>query len=427
MMNRETSKIYLFQYLAPIVKAFVGGAQFQKVQAFRGPLEGEWAFLMDFYPAPRSVLLLKDYPADGRVSRAQLESAGFKLAESPAQLYVKAHLLNHRVETASLDSEAWEIRFSSGGVLRLRLGEETLEVAVPERKIYRQKLRLAAGPPVDSDEAVEEAAQEKPAEPIADPATRKYERLREKIALDLRQAEDFLEQHQEIFGLLQSAPQDWGKAARLSPGSMNLIHQAIKKEKIPRFDSSSLGAAQDYFFQQRRRMQRKVEGAKERLAEIEKANPYRSRALAPQPRPAKAARLAAEKKKHPGLRLTLDDGLTVYVGRSAAENAELFRKMKDRDLWFHVRAEKGAHVWIPRGQTGFPKKGEPSQKLLELGAQIALFNSRAERAGSATVDYTERRYLRSVPGEEGLLRIERSDTLFVRKDEALEKRLFAGR
>lgn len=425
-MSRETSKIYLFQYLALNVKNFVAGAQLQKVQAFRSP-DNHWVYVLDFYPSPRQFVIALSYPEALKIEKSALAAVGLKAGDNPSQLYIRAHLGSKRIQGAFFQEQSGqlEIRFDDESVLALKASGEALEIQVPGRKLFSQRLRLAdlsgAAAPV-SEKGTSAAIEVKEASQI------KYEKLHRKVREDLDGAQEFLDAHQEILSLLTLSPREWGVASALNEKSMALVHLAISKEKIPRYATATLGIAQDYFFQQRRRMQRKILKARERLLEIEKENPYLkggAKALKVQKKP--AAIKADDRKKHPGLKLTLDDDLIIYVGRSASENGELFRKMKDRDVWFHVRAEKGAHVWIPRGQKAFPKKEAIPQKLIELGAQIALLNSRADKSGSATVDYTERRHLKSTPGEEGLLRIERSETIFVRKDEALEKRLFAGR
>jgi hypothetical protein len=421
MMKTETSKASLFRYLALIVKDFVSGTQLQKVQALRN--DHGWIFAFEFYPAPKRFFLAKTLP-DGEAKKSDL-AVSLKAAENPLQLYIRAHLQNRRLESAEFKDGEFRLNFAGGAELHIIPAENQAEVRVPERKPYRQQLRLADWPePKDSAETSTAigATGGSLAPDLATREAKKYRVLLSKVQKDLDEAMAFLGQHQEIFQLLTSAPQNWGQEDSLGAESFSLLKDWVKKGKLKSLRKSALGEAQDFFFSQRKRMERKLAMAQKRLHELGAQNPYAatgSKAL----RPTKTQPKKKE-SKFPGIKVQIEEGLLAYIGRSAIENGELFRKMRDRDLWFHVRAEKGAHVWIPRGQKSLPSKGDPSQRILELGAQLALLNSKAEKSGAATVDYTERRYLKSTPGIDGLLRIERSKTIFVRKDLAFEKKIF---
>ncbi len=421
-MNIGTSKVILFEYLALFVKDFVAGTQLQKVQAFRAT--SGWIYAFEAFPSPRRFFLAATFPRDEELKKADL-AKNLKPGENPLLLYLRAHVQNLRLEESRWqpDLGRWTLTFRGDISLEFhwKEGKGEVEIRVPDRKVFRHSLWLADWP------SVEEIAEKPSDEDSALPAReeKKYQQLLKRVEADRSEAQAFLDEHQEILLLLEKAPQNWGAEGALGPRSLEVLNTWLKKGKLSRYARSTLGEAQDIFFKLKRRMTRKLAKAEERLREIQAENPYlNARPLRDQKK--LSARIEKKKKesRFPGIKVPLEDGLLAYVGRSASENAELFRRMRDRDLWFHVRAEKGAHVWIPRGQKGLPARGDPHERVLQYGAQLALLNSRADKSGAATVDYTERRYLKATPGSDGLLRIERSETIFVRKDEAFEKRIF---
>ncbi|MGL4986194.1 MAG: NFACT RNA binding domain-containing protein [Treponemataceae bacterium] len=94
-------------------------------------------------------------------------------------------------------------------------------------------------------------------------------------------------------------------------------------------------------------------------------------------------------KEHPGLRYIID-GWTLYVGRSASENDALLRHyVKGQDWWLHVRDWHGGYIFI-KNQRG---KSIPLDILLDAG-NLAVFYSKARKAGSAELYYTQVKHLR---------------------------------
>jgi predicted ribosome quality control (RQC) complex YloA/Tae2 family protein len=76
------------------------------------------------------------------------------------------------------------------------------------------------------------------------------------------------------------------------------------------------------------------------------------------------------------------DGLTVLVGRSAADNDLLtFELGAPRDGWLHVAAESGSHVLIrnPDGLERFPRD------TLRFAAALAARYSKAKHASRVAV------------------------------------------
>ena len=81
-------------------------------------------------------------------------------------------------------------------------------------------------------------------------------------------------------------------------------------------------------------------------------------------------------------RFVSPDGLTVLVGRSAADNDLLtFKLGEPRDAWLHVAAGSGSHVIVrnPEGLERMPRD------TLRFAAALAARYSKARRGGNVTV------------------------------------------
>lgn len=95
------------------------------------------------------------------------------------------------------------------------------------------------------------------------------------------------------------------------------------------------------------------------------------------------------KKDHPGLVYELD-GWRILAGRTAVENDELLRRhVKGFDMWLHTRDWAGGYVFIKNR----PGKTIPLEILLNAG-NLAVFYSKARKAQTADVYYTQVKYLR---------------------------------
>lgn len=76
------------------------------------------------------------------------------------------------------------------------------------------------------------------------------------------------------------------------------------------------------------------------------------------------------------------DGMTVLVGRSAADNDLLSLRLGGpRDFWLHVAAESGSHVVVrnPEGLRRLPRETQ------RFAAGLAAAHSRARRGGRVAV------------------------------------------
>jgi predicted ribosome quality control (RQC) complex YloA/Tae2 family protein len=105
-----------------------------------------------------------------------------------------------------------------------------------------------------------------------------------------------------------------------------------------------------------------------------------------------------EERLPPHLRFEID-GYAVLVGLSARGNRYVtFKQATGDDLWLHAHEIPGAHVVVrgAKGREALLAAGR--EDILLFAASLAASHSRAKDARSVQVDYTERRYVRSVPG-----------------------------
>ncbi|MGC9335031.1 MAG: Rqc2 family fibronectin-binding protein, partial [Anaerolineae bacterium] len=93
------------------------------------------------------------------------------------------------------------------------------------------------------------------------------------------------------------------------------------------------------------------------------------------------------------LSLASPDGLTILVGRNSRQNDEVtFRRAGGDDWWFHARGVPGAHVIVRAGGDRLP------ERTIRRAAELAAFFSRMRNEPDVLVDYTQRRYVRRIPG-----------------------------
>lgn len=120
-----------------------------------------------------------------------------------------------------------------------------------------------------------------------------------------------------------------------------------------------------------------------------------------------------EKKELPPHLVFEQDGLTILVGLSARGNRFVtFKQAKSDDLWLHAHNFPGAHVII-RGARGRENMETEHRDVLEFAASLAARHSKGKGAATVPVDYTERRYVRSVPGTVALVTYTNPGTLRV--------------
>ncbi|NLL36000.1 MAG: hypothetical protein GX256_00590 [Fretibacterium sp.] len=101
----------------------------------------------------------------------------------------------------------------------------------------------------------------------------------------------------------------------------------------------------------------------------------------------------------------------ILVGLSARGNRYVTLKQAGPDdLWLHAHELPGAHVII-RGAGGREGLLAERPDILEFAASLAAAHSKGKNSLSVQVDYTERRYVRSVPGTVALVTYTNPGTL----------------
>ncbi len=178
--------------------------------------------------------------------------------------------------------------------------------------------------------------------------------------------------------------------------------------------------------------EREIGGARTRLAEVEEACEAAEkvesadelegfldeRGLALKPKQVPKARPRAGVKGKPAEEFRYfvsAAGKKIYVGRSEAENDRLTISFaRGHDLWLHCHDYAGSHVVVP-----LRRNEEADRETLLDAATLALAYSKAKRAGSGEVLYTQRRYVskpkRMPPGK---VYVSTHKTMHVKLDEA---------
>jgi predicted ribosome quality control (RQC) complex YloA/Tae2 family protein len=106
----------------------------------------------------------------------------------------------------------------------------------------------------------------------------------------------------------------------------------------------------------------------------------------------RGGRLAKAARSRP-LSLTSPDGFPIVVGRNSRQNDEVtFRRAGADDWWFHARGVPGAHVLVRAEGQRLPPD------TIHRAAELAAYFSRLRDESNVLVDYTQRRYVRRIPG-----------------------------
>jgi predicted ribosome quality control (RQC) complex YloA/Tae2 family protein len=164
-----------------------------------------------------------------------------------------------------------------------------------------------------------------------------------------------------------------------------------------------------------RSMERALASLPERIAAF---------ALAPQRAPAPETQLerqaAARAPARPFRTYRSSGGLEIWVGRGADSNDTLtFHESSPRDVWLHARDAAGAHVVLR-----WTRDEPPPARDLEEAAVLAAWHSKSRGSGLVPVDWTRRKYVRKAKGgTPGLVLLQRSETIFVKPDERVERKL----
>ncbi len=93
------------------------------------------------------------------------------------------------------------------------------------------------------------------------------------------------------------------------------------------------------------------------------------------------------------LKVTLDAGWVIWVGRNARQNEQVtFDKGGPSDLWLHAHGVPGAHVIVKSNGQNVP------DGVIRRAAEIAAYYSGSRTDARVLVDVTSRKYVRKIKG-----------------------------
>lgn len=388
-----------------IVNSAVSKIRLQGAKLFDSPSSKE-VLVLDFYPEFKDLAFVWEGASVVGLELSQVDPSQLKASKHPFLLYLKAHFVGHQLSKMNFDTEKVEFIFHSERSFEWDFAKKEWIFKVEGRKDYLQRLPLWASlnallpQEISKKELLQKNEKTK--------VELKFEKLKTNVEKDILEARAWLDKNAPAIGFFFQSPQLWGETLDKIPQKFHSWIQEISKT-IPFAGSRKL--ALENLKKLQSRYTRKVEKAEERLLEL-------SRQIAPKDFKNLKAKEEKQQDKVAGpKRVPLNENIEAIVGRKAHENDELFRKAQSRDLWFHVRGQRGAHVWIKRGQKGFGAKGELSEDLLRKAATLAVKFSKASGAW-VSVDYTERRFLKKLKGSDaGALQVLQSKTIFVSMDE----------
>jgi len=101
------------------------------------------------------------------------------------------------------------------------------------------------------------------------------------------------------------------------------------------------------------------------------------------------------------------DGYTLLVGRNAPENADVLRQAGKEDFWFHAKGIPGGHVAIRI------EEKEPPESVMLEAARLAAYYSKGREWDKVPVDFTLRKDVRSIPGQEAHVTYRNQKTILV--------------
>ncbi len=437
MSTPSLQKSYSYYDITQYVNAYAGqndsflslvGAQLQKIKCLRNRESGDWLMEFDFFPGPRRSLWVGEASLSswGWLTGDRPPEGIFSNAQNPLFLYIKSHFVGRRLGgVKSIGERQTEWDFGEGYCWILSLkATNSLEclLEVPGKKPFVKELKLYPSAFFLEELSVEAQA----ALPSKVRQVGKQGRLLENIRVDLASAREWVSKYAPLCLELQNRPWLWHRPEDTYQDGVwvQKIEELQKSGLLPKTrDASHLKAALDKLFHERSRQERKIVKASARLSEIEGRIDAGDLYAEHQVQKPKLVSDRNKEKSHPGLKVEVVAGIYGYLGRNSRENEVLFKWVRDRDFWFHVRGYSGTHLWILRSDLALPKDAPLPKDIAERGAKIALWNSKLKNSGSGPVDITEKRHLKKLKGEAGQLKITKSEVLFVTLEEGFEKTL----
>jgi len=392
------------------VKNAPSNMRLQAARLFLGS-DGREVLVLDFYPFFKDLAWLWSKGELGGAPLQSLDRKHLKSTQHPYLLYLKAHFVGQSLLSLKQSEDSLVFEFTGERSFRWNLEKKEWVFSVESRKDYVQRLpNWASYEKLLKQEEVENSDAPKSLEPLPvtiqkSKAQQKFEKLKQNVETDFVEASTWLEENHAHIQFFFQNPQLWGAKLSEIPKEQHSWIESVSKEIS--FQSSRKTALES-LKKLLSRFERKKLKAQERLVQLQSQ-------VAPKESAPSKPTFRDEKKNEKALpkKVELADGLEVTIGRKALENDELFRKAQSRDVWFHVRGQRGAHVWIRRGQKGFGAKGELSEQILKKAAELAAKYSKASGTWIA-VDCTERRFLKKLKGADpGALQVLQSKTIFV--------------
>ena len=366
--------------------------------------------VLDLYPHVRERAFFRD---QGEVRSAPLNSfqkEQFLSRKTPLLLYLKAHFVGHSLQSLNVSEDSRELLFDFGDrSMKWDLQKSLCVLKVEGRKDYQQTLPRWA-----SFEELKQVGESAPSITVEEKSS-KHKKLLQNVEEDLKTAQDWLLQNEKGIRFFLENPALWGDSSSKLPQWVNDFLTKLSALKGVVFKKEYRRDSLDRMKKLLQRQERKIEKSKERLLQVVDENQKSKEMTIPDSKKLLEKFKGKNNKQSPRLgsiqKITND--LEIVVGRKAIENDELYRQAQSRDLWFHVRGQKGGHVWLRRGQKGFGAKDNATEEVLKEAALVAVKHSKM-RGSWIPVDYTERRYLKKAKGAaEGEVIVLKSKTIFV--------------
>ncbi len=176
------------------------------------------------------------------------------------------------------------------------------------------------------------------------------------------------------------------------------------------------------FFELAKKLERKLEGTRKRLAELERraaedavSGLDRDMRASSKPKQADASLATKpsllQQAEARGRSLTIAEDLIFYIGKSAEDNLRLLRRAQSFDYWFHVRGRTGAHGILRRARGRVVSEAEfqaCARALVEQSLKKRALDLRGE---SFDVSLCEVRFVKPVKGAKGLVHFTHDRTL----------------
>ena len=116
-------------------------------------------------------------------------------------------------------------------------------------------------------------------------------------------------------------------------------------------------------------------------------------------------------------RYVSSDGITILVGKNAAQNDRLTASARPDEMWLHAKDMPGSHVIIQA-------EGDIPQETMKQAAQLAAWYSKGQHSSMVPIDYTRKRYVKKPSGAApGKVIYTHYKTAYITPDEAEIRRI----